>query len=112
MFSVIMAVPSETQAKPMANGCTSVGKPGNGSVATLTIGGTAMINTTEGDPLNVRSGPGIDFGIVAKVPSGTLVTILEGPRDANGYTWWRIRLPGSQEGWAVESADGVRTLLP
>lgn len=78
----------------------------------LTIGGTAVITTTEGDRLRVRSGPGIAFAIVAEATPGTRVVILEGPRSADGLTWWRLRLPDGAEGWAVESADGIQTLVP
>ncbi|NOG51609.1 MAG: hypothetical protein HND48_20920 [Chloroflexi bacterium] len=38
--------------------------------------------------------------------------MLNGPRDADGFTWWEIRLADGRQGWAVEAADGRRTLLP
>lgn len=78
----------------------------------LRVGGSAIVNTTEGDNLNVRSGPGTGFQIVARVENGTRVTLLEGPRSAEGFVWWRMRLPDGKEGWAVESADGIATLIP
>ncbi|RMG80211.1 MAG: SH3 domain-containing protein, partial [Chloroflexi bacterium] len=82
----------------------------------LRIGGLARIQTTEGDRLNIRSGPGVSFSVVDQAINGATVTILEGPRPADGFTWWRVRLPSGVEGWAVESVDdrGVRlqTLVP
>ncbi len=44
-FSVIIDVPSAIDANPMAIGCRSVGKPGNGSVATLTALGRSYWTT-------------------------------------------------------------------
>jgi hypothetical protein len=83
---------------------------------TLVIGGQARVNTTEGDLLRVRSGPGLGFGISFLVPTGTIVNIVEGPTDASGLTWWRIDVPGQGVGWAVEGVmDGgayLPTLVP
>jgi uncharacterized protein YraI len=87
--------------------------PASGGI--LVVGGQASINTTEGDTLNVRAGPGTTFEIVARLPDGARVTLLEGPRAGEGYTWWRIRA-GSAEGWVVESVDDrgtrLQTLIP
>lgn len=81
----------------------------------LVIGGQATINTTEGDLLNVRAGPGTSYDILARLPDGTRVTLIEGPRAGEGYTWWRIRA-GDVEGWVVESVDDrgtrLQTLIP
>lgn len=36
---------------------------------------------------------------------GMLGTILEGPKDANEYTWWRVNFgPDLYEGWCIEAA--------
>lgn len=79
---------------------------------TLTVGGIAYTQTTEGDSLNVRSGPGLSFQRVGQVASGVRLELLEGPRPADGYTWWRVRLPDNREGWVVQRADNVDTLIP
>lgn len=86
------------------------------ALAALTPGGLATVNTTEGDALNVRLGPGLGFPVVARLRDGERVTLIEGPRAAEGFTWWKIRTAAGVEGWAVESVteDGARlqTLLP
>lgn len=80
------------------------------------MGGLATVNTTQGDNLNVRLGPGTNFAIAGKLPSGARVTLLEGPRFAEGLTWWKIRAASGLEGWAVESVNDngtrLQTLLP
>lgn len=78
----------------------------------LSAGQAALVFTTEGDNLNVRSGPGAAFEVVGQVANGETVTLLEGPFDAEGLNWWRVRTPAGVEGWTVESAEGVQTLQP
>lgn len=86
------------------------------AVEPLTIGAQATIHTTEGDRLNMRSTPSTSGSLVSQIADGTQVVIQDGPRTADGYTWWRIRTPSQNEGWVIESCDddGVRlpTLLP
>ncbi len=87
------------------------------SGGTLTVGGRAIVNTTEGDMLRVRTGPGVGFVIAFQLANGTPVTLLEGPAPgAEGYTWWRIRTDDGRSGWAVEGVQEpegyLQTLLP
>ncbi|MBZ0274698.1 MAG: SH3 domain-containing protein [Anaerolineae bacterium] len=82
----------------------------------LRVGGLATVQTTEGDRLNMRLSPGLESPVMARLDAGARVTIVDGPRTANGFTWWKIRAANGIEGWAVDSVDdnGVRllTLLP
>jgi hypothetical protein len=78
----------------------------------LTVNGVAIINTTEGDRLNMRSRPGLAGEVVARVENGTRVVLLDGPRAADGFIWWKVRLSTGLTGWVVERADGVETLIP
>jgi hypothetical protein len=82
------------------------------SPAVLTVGGQATVRTTDGDVLNVRSGPGRAFARVGAVADGTVVTILEGPAAGDGFMWWRVQIPTGTTGWVVDFADGVQTLIP
>ena len=90
--------------------------PPAGSPGVLTVGGSALVQTTEGDMLRVRSGPGLGYDISFQLANGSLVTIAEGPISANGYVWWRVVNSGGSSGWAVESVtdNGVflQTLIP
>ena len=51
--------------------------------------------------LNVRTGPGTRYRIIAQVPTGEEVALLE-ERDG----WARVRLAGGQEGWMPSSYLG------
>jgi hypothetical protein len=79
--------------------------------ARFTIGGQATVNP-ELAALNVRATPDTAAAIVEVLPPGAVVTILEGPVEAGGYTWWRVRLPSTAEGWVVENTGEIQTLLP
>jgi len=76
----------------------------------LFVGEIAEVYTTGGDRLNVRSGPGLDFEVVAQLEPGTLVNLFEGPRKVDGLAWWRIGDDAGNTGWAVERVDEEQTL--
>lgn len=104
-------------APALADGGTSISAVEAGSTAVFTvpeleIGGKATIATSNGDSLNVRSDAGTAYEIRAKARPGTVVDVVDGPRDADGFTWWYIELPDGRAGWAVQSADGNQTLVP
>lgn len=82
------------------------------SVYDLIVGRPVRVFTTAGDTLNLRGGPGLSFDIIEQLNSGTSVTLLEGPRKADGYAWWRIETADGVTGWAVERADTEQTLQP
>jgi hypothetical protein len=82
----------------------------------LSIGGLAIVNTTEGDTLNVRAAPTRDSAVMTRLPDGDRVTIVDGPRAAEGFTWWKVRTGAGVQGWVVESVDDngsrLQTLIP
>ena len=78
----------------------------------LTVNSVAIISTTEGDRLNMRSDPSVSASIVARLENGTQVVLLDGPIAGDGFTWWQVRINTGLTGWVVESADNVRTLIP
>ncbi|MBN2305479.1 MAG: hypothetical protein JXQ72_13420 [Anaerolineae bacterium] len=81
----------------------------------LAIGGQARVFTTAGDLLRVRTGPGVANPIAFQLAPGVTVRIADGPRAADGYTWWQI-VSDRGTGWAVEGVmeNGVflQTLIP
>jgi hypothetical protein len=40
--------------------------------------------------------------VLRKLQPGDTVTIIEGPVEADGYTWWKMKTSDGLEGWAVE----------
>jgi len=77
----------------------------------VTIGGQATITVEDvNGTLNRRSGAGINFSIIDRLPYGTIVTLVDGPQPVDGYTWWKVQTPNSVEGWVAENVNGIQTL--
>jgi len=87
-------VPAPTQAAVTTP--TSQPTPVGG----LAIGGKAKVTGTSG-VLNMRDGAGTGYKIVASLREGAIVEILDGPKEANGYTWWQVRNDAGTVGWAA-----------
>lgn len=67
----------------------------------LSIGQPARVAGTNGDGLNLRSGPGYHYAVLVVMPEGMTVQILAGPqRDSAGNQWWNVQW-GSYTGWAL-----------
>ncbi len=69
----------------------------------LTIGASVEVADVGDQELNVRNLPGlIDSTILFRAPEGTSFQVIDGPQQAGGFTWWRIRDRDIQvEGWAA-----------
>jgi formylglycine-generating enzyme required for sulfatase activity len=83
----------------------------SGGGGTLRIGGQATVHVIN-DTLSLRTGPGTSYAEIERLPNGTIVSILDGPQAGGAYTWWYIRAPSGNQGWAVEYADNIQTLIP
>lgn len=67
--------------------------------ADVAISGTAMVITTEGDTLTVRSGPGRQFPTIGALAQGTIVAVLAGPQASDdGVSWVQVQ-GASLTGW-------------
>jgi hypothetical protein len=69
-----------------------------------TIGVGAMVEVTE-DGLRLRDEPSLKGKILSQASSHELFAVIEGPRQADGYTWWLLQgvYDKSRQGWAVEN---------
>ena len=78
---------------------------------TLEIGKLVIVAGVEGDELNVRDQPGvIGTNIVARVAETTILTVVDGPRQADGFTWWQIQSTDQTiKGWVVANFLQVAT---
>jgi murein DD-endopeptidase MepM/ murein hydrolase activator NlpD len=68
------------------------------SSAVLSTGISITVAGT-GDCVRVHDGPSLDATVVNCLPDGATATLTDGPRSADGYTWWQL----SSGGWAVSS---------
>lgn len=64
-------------------------------------GGWVRVRGTEGEDLRLRAAPSLRGETLSFVKEGTLLRVLEGPVEADGYTWWRVQSPEDRAGWAA-----------
>lgn len=78
----------------------------------LAVGGRARVVNLNGSPLRAREGPGLNSGVVARIPEGSEVTLRDGPVEADGYSWWLVEAEVGS-GWAAgRSPEGAIFLEP
>ncbi len=72
-------------------------------------GQTAVIANTGGDGVRLRSAPSKSADVQTMVAEGAVVLITNGPKDADGVTWYQVQFAG-QSGWIVADYIGARKL--
>jgi hypothetical protein len=51
--------------------------------------------------LNLRAEPGTGSTVIGVLADGARVEVIDGPQDANGYTWLKVSTSRFGTGWAV-----------
>jgi hypothetical protein len=64
-------------------------------------GALVLVQGTAGAGLNLREQPSTYSKVVGKAREGTVLTVLEGPTEADDYVWWKVRAPDGSEGWGA-----------
>lgn len=54
------------------------------------------------DYVNVRLAPGTDAEDIGTAGPDDAGTVTAGPRDADGYTWWRVEFDHTPDGWVAD----------
>jgi hypothetical protein len=71
----------------------------------IAVGGYAVVTGT-GDGLIVRSSPGRSGSRIAKIADGTKARVVDGPQEADGFTWWKLdqfdKSNPALTGWSVQ----------
>ena len=93
---------SGTNLRPTA----TVELPDAGTVAPppvteIRAGATVVVQGTGTKGLNLRAQPSTSGKIVSGAKEGAELLVLEGPQEADGFTWWRVRAADAKEGWAA-----------
>lgn len=75
----------------------------------IIVGQPARVTANQG--LNVRKTAGASGDRAGRYPPGAIVSVLEGPVEADGYRWWRV---GNNElaGWVADGDGEVSWLSP
>lgn len=69
--------------------------------AAMAVGASAWVRRAGGMNLRRRSGPSLNSNVHDGIEPGTKLSLLEGPINADGHTWWRIRTEDGREGWVA-----------
>jgi uncharacterized protein YgiM (DUF1202 family) len=64
-------------------------------------GASVVVQGTRGAGLNIREEPSRQGRIVTSAKEGDELTVLEGPEEAGGYVWWKVRTKDGEEGWGA-----------
>ena len=90
LFSEVVRldVTKTASATPTAGGTAKTPSPPS------PIGKRAFIVGTEGNGLNGRAGPSLSQEVKATFAEGSSVRLVEGPVEADGFTWWRAEGEG------------------
>ena len=82
--------------------------PGEGSYPNISAAGAYPVQVApDGNPLNVRMGPGLNYGILTQKPAGATGWAYQVVIDStNRLVWWKIRWDdanGGHVGWSADS---------
>jgi len=77
----------------------------------LAVGQMAVVNANPPLPSRIREQPDLQSSVLGQAQPGELVTIIDGPRCADNYTWWKVQLPNGVIGWAAEGDNSTYWLI-
>jgi hypothetical protein len=102
----------ETTATPTATASGRSICPG-ALPSRLQVGESGMVSLDPPVANRVRQEPDRDAEILGQIMPGEKFTVLEGPRCADGWTWWRVRSRAQDlEGWSSEGDAATYWLQP
>ncbi len=68
----------------------------------LSIGKSVMVSLNPPIPSRVRELTRVQAKFLGQIAPGETVTVTDGPRCADGYTWWKVQSAMGLAGWTVE----------
>ncbi len=75
----------------------------------ISPGAQVVVQGTGGAGLNLRAAPTRSSQVVVNARDGTLLTVVEGPQEGDGFTWWKVRTEAGREGWAAANWLALKT---
>lgn len=100
---VEVILPAQTPVNQSLDGPTLPTVAFTNTPQPLAVGERVIVSNVGDQELNVRDVPGVTTSqVLFRSPEGTEFTIVDGPQQADGFTWWRIQdTTTAQSGWAV-----------
>jgi hypothetical protein len=75
----------------------------------IAVGATVVVKGTQGTGLNLRQQPTTYAKILASAKEGAELTVMEGPKESDGFVWWRLRTSDGKEGWGAGEWLALKT---
>lgn len=72
----------------------------------------AMVSMQPPIPNKVRSQPSLDAEEIGQILPGEKMLVVDGPRCADGYSWWYVQSFNGLEGWTAEGDAENAWLIP
>ena len=96
----VTVIPPSTVTPSPAPTAAGTAVPAAGQMA---VGAYVQITGTEGAGLRIRSAPGLNSDTVFRGEEAETFQIKDGPKDADGHTWWYVVAPydETRAGWAA-----------
>lgn len=69
----------------------------------ITSGFYAVVANTDGLGVTVRGGPSTQNVALLVAEEGTVMLVLDGPQEGDGFNWWQVELVDGTEGWVAEN---------
>jgi len=106
----VIAAPTVTSSAPPTPTTDPFAPPT--TQAGIAVGSYVQITGTEGQGLRIRAEPGLDGEFQFLAYDSEVFTIQDGPREVDGYVWWRLVAPYDETrvGWAA--ADFLTYIPP
>lgn len=99
----VISAPTVTPVVLMPTVEASPTLPTGPAVGDIEIGVYVQILGTGGTGLRLRSEPGLNAQVLLVGSEAEVFRVQDGPREADGYTWWHLVGPfdEARNGWAV-----------
>lgn len=106
--------PSWTPPAPAGSNAAGAAQAGAQRSAALPFLPNDPVQNVSGGRVNLRQSPGFQNkaagDVILIVQAGETGTVLEGPVQADGLNWWRVRF-ANDEGWMAERSNSGKVLL-
>jgi hypothetical protein len=61
-----------------------------------------VVVVTNESGVRLRAEPSIEGELIKPLRRHTRLTVIDGPKQADSHTWWKVRMDDGTEGWVVE----------
>ncbi len=105
------AAPTATPARPTATPAPAATPTAPSPTATPTAQPAGLMKVVALGGVNVREQPGAKAKAVGRFNANAIVTVIEGPTTADGYTWWKVTA-AALSGWVAAGPADDPWLIP